>query len=207
MALAFVVAGAQAKVKLPHVLGDNMILQQNSDARLWGEAKPGTRVKVTVSWSNEKYEVKTDEMGKFLLTVRTPAASYTPLSITFDDGEKLTLNNVLAGEVWVCAGQSNMEMPMKGFGQCPVEGYMDEVIDARNYKGIHYVKIPSVMSMTPLEDANCEWKEIGPQTISEASATGYFFAKTLNKTLDIPVGLIMANKGGLLSVNGTITEH
>ena len=196
MALAFVVVSAQAKVKLPHVLGDNMILQQNSDARLWGEAKPGTRVKVTVSWSNEKYEAKTDEMGKFLLTVRTPTASYTPLSITFDDGEKLTLNNVLAGEVWVCAGQSNMEMPMKGFGQCPVEGYMDEVIDARNYKGIHYVKIPSVMSMTPLEDANCEWKEIGPQTISEASATGYFFAKTLNKTLDIPVGLIMANKGG-----------
>lgn len=195
-ALAFVMAGAQAKVKLPHVLGDNMILQQNSDARLWGEAKPGARVKVTVSWSNAKYEAKADEMGKFLLTVRTPAASYTPLSITFDDGEKVTLNNVLSGEVWVCAGQSNMEMPMKGFGQCPVEGYMDEVIDARNYNGIHYVKIPSVMSMTPLEDANCEWKEIGSQTISEASATGYFFAKTLNKALDIPVGLIMANKGG-----------
>lgn len=196
MVFALVVAGAQAKVKLPHVLGDNMILQQNSDARLWGEARPGTRVKVSVSWSSAKYEAKADENGKFLLTVRTPEASYTPLSITFDDGEKLTLNNILSGEVWVCAGQSNMEMPMKGFGNCPVEGYMDEVIDARNYKGIHYVKIPSVMSMTPLEDANCEWKEIGPQTISEASATGYFFAKTVNKALDIPVGLIMANKGG-----------
>lgn len=196
MAAALLVSGAAAKVRLPHVLGDNMVLQQQSDARLWGWAKAGKTVSVTVSWSDAVYKAKVGKDGKWMVKVATPKASYTPLSITFDDGEQLTLNNILSGEVWVCAGQSNMEMPVKGFGNCPVEGYNDEVINARQYHGIHYVKIPSIMRMTPQEDAQCEWKEVAPQTVGEASATGYFFAQVVNRALDVPVGLIMANKGG-----------
>lgn len=188
--------GAQAKVRLPHVLGDNMILQQNGEARLWGWAKAGKTVEVSTSWSSQKYTAKAGKDGKWLVKVQTPAASYTPLSITFSDGEPVTINNVLAGEVWVCAGQSNMEMPVKGFGNCPVEGYNKAVVEANQYKGIHYVKIPSVMSTQPLDDANCEWKTVNPETVGDASATGYFFAQVVNKALDIPVGLIMANKGG-----------
>lgn len=197
VALVTLSLSAQAKVKLPNILCDNMVLQQNTEARLWGWDKPGKKVNVTTSWNNETYTVKTGKDGKWLVSVKTPAASYQPLSITFDDGDgTVTLNNVLSGEVWVCAGQSNMEMPVKGFGNCPVEGYNEEVINARQYRGIHYVKIPSIMRMTPQEDANCEWKEINAETIGDASATGYFFAQTVNKALDIPVGLIMANKGG-----------
>ena len=195
-ALALVAAGANAKVKLPHILGNNMIVQQNSEANLWGWDKPGTEISVTPSWSSQKYTVKTNKDGKWAVKVQTPKASYTPLSITFDDGEKTTLTNILSGEVWVCAGQSNMEMPVKGFGNCPVKDFNQVVIDAKNYKGIHYVKIPSVMSMKPLDDSNCEWKEVSPETVGDASATGYFFAQTINKALDIPVGLVMANKGG-----------
>lgn len=195
-AFALITLGAQAKVKLPHILGDNMVIQQNSEANLWGWDKPGTEVKVTTSWSSQKYSVKTGKDGKWAVKVLTPKASYTPLSITFDDGDQTTLNNILAGEVWVCAGQSNMEMPVKGFGNCPVKDFNQVVIDAKNYKGIHYVKIPSVMSMKPLDDANCEWKEVNSETVGEASATGYFFAQVVNKALDIPVGLVMANKGG-----------
>lgn len=195
-AFALITLGAQAKVKLPHILGDNMVIQQNSEANLWGWDKPGTEVMVTTSWSSQKYSVKTGKDGKWAVKVLTPKASYTPLSITFDDGDQTTLNNILAGEVWVCAGQSNMEMPVKGFGNCPVKDFNQVVIDAKNYKGIHYVKIPSVMSMKPLDDANCEWKEVNPETVGEASATGYFFAQVVNKALDIPVGLVMANKGG-----------
>ncbi len=186
----------QSKVRLPHIISDNMVIQQNTQVRFWGWDQVGKKVTVSVSWSDKKYEAKTNRDGQWSVSIPTPAASYTPLSITFDDGEAVTIHDVLAGEVWVCAGQSNMEMPMKGFGNCPVEGYMDEVINARQYKGIHYVKIPSVMSMKPLNDANCEWKEINSATISEASATGYFFAQVLNKVLDIPIGLVMANKGG-----------
>ena len=195
-ALALTFTGSQAKVKLPHILGDNMILQQNSEANLWGWDKPGTDVSITTSWSSQTYTAKTGKDGKWAVKVQTPKASYTPLTITFDDGEKTTLKNVLAGEVWVCAGQSNMEMPVKGFGNCPVQGYNKAVLEANNYKGVHYVKIPSVMSNKPLDDANCEWKEINPETVGETSATGYFFAQVVNKALDIPVGLVMANKGG-----------
>ena len=195
-AFALITLGAQAKVKLPHILGDNMVIQQNSEANLWGWDKPGTVVKVTTSWSSQKYSVKTGKDGKWAVKVLTPKASYTPLSITFDDGDQTTLNNILAGEVWVCAGQSNMEMPVKGFGNCPVKGYNKAVVRANQYKGVHYVKIPSVMSSKPLDDANCEWKVISPETVGDASATGYFFAQVVNKALNVPVGLVMANKGG-----------
>ena len=194
--LGLSIMGAQAKVRLPHILGDNMIIQQNTDVRLWGWDKPGTQVKVSTSWSSQVALTKAGKDGKWLVRGQAPAARYTPLSITFDDGEPTTLNNILAGEVWVCAGQSNMEMPIKGFGNCPVEGYNQAVVEANQHKGIHYVKIPSVMSMKPLEDTSCEWKVADAQNIGDASAVGYFFAKALNKALDIPVGLVMANKGG-----------
>lgn len=195
-AAAMLCRGAVAKVRLPHLLGDGMILQQNSDVRLWGWDKSGQTVKITTSWSSEVSTTKTGRDGKIMLTLRTPKASYTPLTITFDDGDQTTLSNVLSGEVWVCAGQSNMEMPMRGYDNCPVEGFNNEVIDAGHYRGIHYVRIPSVMSMRPLDDAQCSWQTISPETLPECSATGYFFAKTVNQALDIPVGLIMANKGG-----------
>ena len=194
--VAVAMASAQAKVTLPYVMGNNMILQQQTEARLWGKTT-AKEVKVTTSWDNEVYTAKASKNGDFIVKVKTPKASYTPLSITFNDGDRLTLSNILAGEVWVCAGQSNMEMPVKGFGNCPVEGYNDAVVTANEYKGVHYVKIPSVMRVEPQWNSEpTEWKEVSPQTVGEASATGYFFAQVLNKTLDVPIGLIMANKGG-----------
>lgn len=187
---------AQAKVRLPHIIGDNMVLQQQTDVRLWGWAKPGTTVKVTTSWNGQAATATTGKDGKWLVKVTTPKAGYEPLSLTFDDGEPLTINNVVAGEVWVCAGQSNMEMPVKGFGQCPVKDYNLHVLDAAQSRGVRSVKIPSVMSSKPLDDAQCEWRQCSPQTVGDFSATGYFFARLLSRTLDIPVGIIEANKGG-----------
>ncbi len=191
-----VALSAQAKVRLPHLIGDNMVLQQQTDARLWGWAKPGKTVTVTTSWSDQKVTAKAGKDGKWLVKVRTPKAGYDPLSITFDDGEAVTINNVVSGEVWVCAGQSNMEMPVKGFGMCPVEGYNYHVLDAAQSKGVRSVKIPSIMRATPQDDAQCEWRQCSPKTVGEFSATGYFFARLLSRTLDIPVGIIEANKGG-----------
>ena len=195
-ALTVLAFGSQAKVKLPHLIGDNMVLQQQTDARLWGWAKPGKTVKVTTSWSSEAVTAKADKNGEWLVKVKTPKASYTPLSITFDDGDKLTISNVLSGEVWVCAGQSNMEMPVKGFWMCPVKDYNQVVIDAKNHKGVRSIKIPSVMAATPQNDAQCEWRECTPKTVGDFSATGYFFARTMHQALDIPIALIEANKGG-----------
>ena len=196
MTLAALSFSAQAKVRLPHIIGDNMVLQQQSEARLWGWAKAGQTVRVTTSWNDETLSVQAGKDGKWLVKVKTPKASYEPLSITFDDGEPLIINNVLSGEVWVCAGQSNMEMPVKGFGMCPVEDYNHHVLDAAHSKGVRSVKIPSIMRAVPQDDAQCEWRQCSPKTVSEFSATGYFFARLLSRTLDIPVGIIEANKGG-----------
>lgn len=187
---------ATAKVRLPHVLGDNMILQQDTEARLWGWDTPGKKVKVSVSWAKTAYTATTGDDGRWTVSVRTPKASYTPLSITFDDGEKTTLTNLLAGEVWLCTGQSNMEMPMKGLSGCPVEGYNSELVGANRLKGIHYCTVPPNRSMKPQEDSECQWKVLSSATIDGLSAVGYFFAKTLNLALDIPVGVIVAAKGG-----------
>ena len=197
LAAAIAATGAQAKVRLSHLVGDNMVLQQQTEARLWGWAKPGSQVRVTASWTEDVTTVKAGKDGAWLAKVQTPKASYNALTITFDDGDgELTIDNVVSGEVWVCAGQSNMEMPVKGFWGCPVNDYNHVVIEAGNHRAVRSVKIPSIMRMEPQEDAQCEWRECSPQTVSDFSATGYFFARTLHQALDIPIGIIEANKGG-----------
>lgn len=188
---------SQAKVRLPHILCDGLVLQQKSDVRLWGWAKPGSNVSIKTSWNTSSASVKADKSGRWIATVTTPQASYSPLSVTFDDGDGYTsINNILSGEVWVCAGQSNMEFPVRGFTNCPMEGYNETVTDAASDNGIRYVKIPSVMRTKPQDDADCHWETVNSSTVNDCSAVGYFFAKTLNKALNIPVGLILANKGG-----------
>ena len=122
-----VAAFAQAKVTLPSFFTDNMVIQQNSQLTLPGKAKAGKQVTVKVSWNHEKYTVKASADGHFSIEVPTPPAG-GPFQITVSDGEKLVLNNVLSGEVWICSGQSNMEMPVAGWGK--VMNYEQEVADA-----------------------------------------------------------------------------
>ena len=205
--LALSALSVQAKVRLSHLISDNMVLQQQTETRLWGWAKAGTTVRVTASWQNQPTTAKAGRDGKWLVKVKTPKASYDPLWIKFDDGDgEVTVRNVLSGEVWVCAGQSNMEMPVKGFWGCPVKDYNQTVIEASNHRAVRSVKIPSIMRMEPQEDAQCEWRECGPQTVSDFSATGYFFARTLHQALNIPIGIIEANKGGS-RVEGWLNEE
>lgn len=196
LAAAFVSFGAQAKVRLHHLVSDNMVLQCSSEARLWGWDTPGKTVSVSTSWSKDVVTARATKDGSWEVRIRTPKASFTPLTITFDDGEQTTIKGVLSGEVWVCAGQSNMEMPVRGFDGCPVEGYNYAVIDAANFSGVRYAKIPSQMSMDPKQDADTRWTVVSPSTVGGASATGYFFGRLISKSLGVPVGLIEANKGG-----------
>lgn len=187
---------ARAKVRLHHLIADNMVLQQQSQARLWGWDKRGKTVAVTTSWDNRTYRATAGNDGKWMVSVSTPHAANTPYSITFDDGDRTVINNVLIGEVWVCAGQSNMEMPMGGFGNCPVEGFNEAMTTAGDYGTIRFAKIPAVMSMTPLDDAVCEWKVVSPESLPDCSAVGFFFARMVNRATHIPIGLVLANKGG-----------
>ncbi|MBQ4226865.1 MAG: 9-O-acetylesterase, partial [Clostridia bacterium] len=100
-----------AKVVPEPFFTDNMVLQRNATARIWGKATPQSQVSVQPSWTSETYQVPVAADGKWCVQFPTPDAG-GPYSITLSDGESLTLQNVLIGEVWICSGQSNMEMPM-----------------------------------------------------------------------------------------------
>ena len=104
--------GASAAIVLPKVLGSNMVLQQNSDVNLWGKADANKKVTIIVSWQKGKIQTVADNDGKWAVKVATPAASWDKHTITISDGEAVTLEDILIGDVWVTSGQSNMEMPL-----------------------------------------------------------------------------------------------
>ncbi|MDR1676278.1 MAG: sialate O-acetylesterase [Tannerella sp.] len=184
----------QADIKLPAVFSDNMVLQQQSAATVWGWAKPNAAVRVTTSWNGKSYSAKSDGTGYWKLKVQTPAASYTPYTLTVSDGKAVVLKNVLIGEVWICSGQSNMEMPMKGYGNQPIEGG-PEAIAYSNQSGIRCFTVQKVSSAAPQDDCTGAWEVAGPQTTPDFTATGYFFGRLLNQVLNVPVGLIHTSWG------------
>ncbi len=193
LVLALQVTG---KVKLPHLISDNMIIQQQTEIRLWGWSDQGKTIKVSPSWSSNINSTIADSNGYWELKVMTPKASFDPVSITFDDGDTLTVNNILVGEVWVCAGQSNMKMTVNGYLSSPVEGYNETLTDAVNYSGIHFIEIPKLQSATPLEDTGGQWLAVSSETVGDCCAVGYYFARLVSHMLNVPVGLISANQGG-----------
>ena len=187
---------AGAKVKLPALMGDNMVLQQQADARLWGWAAAGATVRVTASWDGQTRACQADSEGRWLLTVKTPAASYAPYEITFDDGEPVTLRNVLVGEVWLASGQSNMEMPLRGFGGCCVKEGVDEIIRAADHPNVRVFTVPLNMSHEFLYDCKGSWQVPSVHTAAGFSATAWFFATSLEKALRVPVGIVVSAFGG-----------
>ncbi len=192
--------GASAKVELPKVLGSNMVLQQNSMANLWGKATPNSKITITVSWNKlRKIQTSADSEGRWSAKVDTPAATFEPQTITISDGEVLKLTNILIGDVWVCSGQSNMEMPVKGFGRQPVENSMDYILSAaKEANRIRMFTVKRARSYNE-DKEDCEggeWFCASPQSVANMSATAYFFAYNLANAVDIPIGIITTNWGG-----------
>ena len=186
-------------LELPEIIGSDMMLQQQTQARLWGWAKGGTAVQVSVSWNNEVYRATADrQSGRWELQVQTPAASYDPQSITIKgDGQTLRLDNVLIGEVWFCSGQSNMEMPINGFWNCPVQGAIHTIAEANKFRrSIRCATIAKADAMEPQDRVPGRWKECTPENVGTFSACGYYFAEELTQILDVPVGIINCSWGG-----------
>ncbi len=186
-----------AKVKLPAVVGDNMMLQQQSEVKLWGTAAPKAEIKVTPGWSDEAVSCKADKQGRWELTVATPEASFETYDIIFDDGEQVVVKNVMIGEVWFAGGQSNMEMPLCGFGGCCIEGGLDEAIAAAQMPGIRFFNVPLRKSYQPQED--CEGRWMTTEKFSDVlnfSAVAWYFASNLSRALHVPVGIVSCAHGG-----------
>lgn len=194
-ALLMLSGAISAKVVLPPMFSDNMVLQQQEDAPIWGEAKPMKTVKVTTSWDGKTYETQADKEGKWKLSVRTPEAG-GPYELTLTDGQKLVLKNVMIGEVWICSGQSNMEMPLEGWGK--IMNYKKEV-SAADHPNIRLLHVEHVTSTQPESDIKVRdngWQVCSPQTIPNFSATAYFFGREISEKQNVPVGLIHTSWGG-----------
>jgi sialate O-acetylesterase len=184
-----------AKVQLPAFFSDGMVLQQQTDAALWGWAKPGSSISINTSWNKKSYTAKSDDKGKWMLKVSTPTAG-GPYAVTISDGEPITIKNVLIGEVWFCSGQSNMEMPMKGFRDQPIKGSNDAIFNSTNDQ-IRIYNVPRAVEKF-LKDTtkNSPWRSASPENISNFSATAYYFGRLLQQQLKVPVALINDSYGG-----------
>lgn len=189
---------AWADVTLPPYFSDNMVVQQNSDLLIKGKSnKKKGNVTVKPSWTSSDYKTKINSDGSFSLTIPTPGAG-GPYTLTISDGNKKVFNNVMAGEVWVCSGQSNMEMPVKGWGQ--VKDFEKELAEA-NHPDIRLFQVKRVISPTPKDAMDLEingdgWAVSSPESVENFSSVAYFFARALNQNLNVPIGVIDTSWGG-----------
>jgi sialate O-acetylesterase len=187
-----------AQVKLPAIVSSNMVLQRNTTVKIWGWAAANEKISIKTSWLKAAINVQADANGNWMIDAKT-TDSKEPQTISLKSNTSdIKLENILFGEVWLCSGQSNMEMPMKGFFGQPTFGSADAIAKANNpnlrlfnvtkYKG----------SSTPLKDVEkySPWQEASAENVKNFSAVGYFFGNQLQEILDVPVGIINTSWGG-----------
>jgi len=187
------VSTLQAELKLPAVFGDHLVLQQQQSNPVWGWDAPGT--KITVSFAGQNYSTTAGTDGKWVVKLAPLPANATPQILTVAGTTTREIKDVLIGEVWLCSGQSNMEM---GVGM--VQDGAKEIA-AANFPDIRLLMVPNVWKPQPTADMAGTWQVCTPENIAAGgwggfSAAGYFFGRELHRKLDVPVGLIDADWGG-----------
>lgn len=187
-------------LRVAHIFSDHMVLQRESTVPVWGWGKPGTKVSVTTSWNGRQVETKVAKDGSWRVEVETRGVmkrtdSNTMIILSGNDAIKL--NDILLGEVWVCAGQSNMEMPISGFGFQEVEGAREAVMKAATYADrVRVFDIRTPKCQEPIEDVDATWENASAGICAHTSAVAWFFATGLADNLDVPVGIIVNPWGG-----------
>ncbi|MFP9115135.1 sialate O-acetylesterase [Flavobacterium sp. RHBU_3] len=197
LCLLFGLPASYAKVTLPSFFTSNMVLQQKSVVPFFGTST-AKEVIITSSWDKKTYTATTAN-GKWEVQLTTPVYG-GPYTILIKDGkDKIELKNILIGEVWLCSGQSNMEMPVEGWGK--VANYKEEIANAK-YPDIRLLQAEHVFSEKPLDDLKLQfdgWQVCSPSTIGEFSSTAYFFARKVYQEKHIPIGLIHSSWGGTVA--------
>lgn len=186
---------ASAKVVLPSLFSDNMVLQRQSTVPMWGKAKASGKVTVITSWNKARYTTVANTDGIWKVALKTTQAG-GPYTITVSDGTPCVLQNVMLGEVWLCSGQSNMEMPIAGWGK--VNNYVAEIA-AADYKEIRLFSVKPTVSLVPADEVASKggnWQVCSPATVPDFSALAYFFGRDLFNSLHVPIGLINSSWGG-----------
>ncbi|MEE1943713.1 sialate O-acetylesterase [Pedobacter sp. KR3-3] len=181
---------SMAMVRLPSVIASNMVLQRQSNVNLWGWSDPAEKIYITTSWNNKKDSVTADGNAQWKINIPTPVAG-GPYTITIKGNNQIVLSNILIGEVWVCAGQSNMEWSSyQGLKQM-----LDELPNSANDQ-IRLFQVAKTTASNPQDDCVGQWKVCGPESLKGFSAIGYFYAKKLQQELGVPVGVVNASWGG-----------
>jgi len=195
-ALLFLITKISAEIKLPSIFANGMVFQQSTKAPVWGKATPGNQIKVKTGWDNKKYSVTAATDSTWRVWVKTPEASFKPFQVVISDEKtKILLNNILVGEVWLCGGQSNMEMPIKGFINQPVAGAIDEILATPN-NAFRCFTLDRQWGYEPQFNCKGKWEFASPTGTPNFTATGYFFGKYIQQVLNVPVGLLNINWGG-----------
>lgn len=179
----------KAELRLPAIVSSNMVLQRNATVALWGWANAGEKVSIKASWLKDLLKVEAGKEGIWRINVKTTECKEPQTIEIQSKTSKIVLENVLFGEVWLCAGQSNMEMPVRGYNNQPVNGSNEAILNSTN-NNIRLFTVKRNASLIPVEDVSGEWLIAGPQSVKNFSAAGYFFGKKINDILNIPVGLI-----------------
>ena len=183
-----------ANITLPRIFGDNMVLQRNKPISIWGWASPGE--KLTIQFNRQTKTSKADKSGKWQVYLE-PEMAGGPYQLTIKGKNQVSIQNILVGEVWICSGQSNMEMPIAGWGK--INHYLEEIA-AADYPQIRHFKVPNTISTTLKEDiTGGSWQVCSPATAGDFSAAAYFFAREIYQRLKVPVGLINTSWGGTQS--------
>ncbi len=191
---------AMAELKLPSVIGDNMVLQQGETVGVWGWANAGEKVNVT--FQDKTYSSEAGQDGCWAVKLDSSKADATSKTMLIEtaSGEKKELKNILVGEVWVCSGQSNMQWTVAR-AKNP-----KEEIAAANYPEIRLFQVKRVTAAEPQDDCSGKWVVCSPETVAGFSALGYFFGRELNQDMKVPVGLINTSWGGTPSEAWTARE-
>ena len=188
----FAVAEEAVRPFVSPVFGEHMVLQRGKVNRIWGWTKPGEVVRVHI-WESTA-ETKADPDGRWMVSIKPPAAG-GPYTLTIDGSRHVEWNDILVGDVWLCGGQSNMEMGMRGVRNA------DQEIASANYPNIRLCVVNKTIAYTPQSIPDAAWRVCSPETLGVGgwggfSATGYFFGRRLHRDLKVPIGLIQDCVGG-----------
>ncbi|MRT91970.1 sialate O-acetylesterase [Ancylomarina sp. 16SWW S1-10-2] len=184
----------QAQTELASMFSDHMVLQRNAEVAIWGKDKPHTKISIEATWG-EKDIVYSDAEGRWKTDLKTHKAG-GPYQIDIKGSEQKQISDILLGEVWLCSGQSNMEMPLKGFlkGQ-GVSGSNQEILNSTNSQ-LRFFTVERNISSKPQEACNGKWELSNRETSAEFSAVAYFYGKILQAQLKVPIGVICSSWGG-----------
>jgi len=181
---------AVAQLRLPSFFSDNMVLQRETDANIWGWAHAGSQIKILGSWSKDTITTNADGNGRWKATIKTSEAG-GPYQLTVIAEKTISFSNVLLGDLYLCSGQSNMEWG----GNQNLKEIIDELPQANN-PNIRLLQVSRTGAFSPQEQLSNSWQTLNASSLKPFSAIGYFIAKELNEKENIPIGVINASWGG-----------